>query len=41
MIDNFGGVDAILKDLEKMTPELIKQEAKDAGFDLDELKDEL
>ena len=41
MIDNFGGVDAIISGLEKITPEAIKQDAKEAGFDLDELKDEL
>ena len=41
MIDNFGGVDAIISGLENITPEAIKQDAKEAGFDLDELKDEL
>jgi len=39
MIDNFGGIDAILSGLEKMTPEIIKEHAKEAGFDLNKVKE--
>jgi len=41
MIDNFGGIDAILSGLEKMTPETIREHAKEAGFDLNKVGKEL
>ena len=39
MIDNFGGIDAIISGLEKMTPETIKEHAKEAGYDLNKVKE--
>ena len=41
MIDNFGGIDAILSGLEKMTPETIRDHAKEAGLDVNKVGKEL